>query len=94
VSFAELAFKNSAATKDDLNTVRGVLSQLEDAQQTAYWLGVDTVDPLQAGHVLQGYKQVVDKLQAILKNRSSRLPTASVQQLIAEVNAAALALTQ
>ncbi len=94
VGFAELAFTNSAATKDDLNTVRGALSQLEDAQQTAYWLGVDKVDPLQAGHVLQAYKQVVDKLQAILKNRSSGLSAASVQQLINEVNAAALALTR
>ena len=94
VAFAELAFKNSAATKDDLNTVRGALSQLEDAQQTAYWLGVDKVDPLQAGHVLQAYKQVVDKLQAILKNRSSGLSASSVRQLIDEVNAAALALTR
>ena len=94
VAFAELAFKNSAATKDDLNTVRGALSQLEDAQQTAYWLGVDKVDPLQAGHVLLAYKQVVDKLQAILKNRSSGLSASSVRQLIAEVNAAALALTR
>jgi hypothetical protein len=94
VAFSELAFKNSAATKDDLNTVRGALSQLEDAQQTAYWLGVDKVDPLQAGHVLLAYKQVVDKLQAILKNRSSGLSASSVRQLIAEVNAAALALTR
>lgn len=92
MGFGERALVNAAATKDDLNKVREALSQLEDAQQTAFWLGVDKVNPLQAKHVTEGYKHVVDKLQEILKKRDSGLSAASVQQLIDEVNAAARAL--